>query len=180
MDKPIRVVTDSSSDLTPEIQQAYDIPVVPLNVHFGTTSFPDGELTLKGVTREATLDVTFNGGAQITAWYLGIYEANYTPAADDTAANIAGRCTESTAYDETTREVLTIAAPAGNAITNSANRAVFTMNATKTIYGCILASASAKQSALGTLMSTTLFTNARAVIAGDELLVTYTLTAADA
>ena len=126
------------------------------------------------------LDVTFNGGAQITAWYLGIYEANYTPAADDTAANIAGRCTESTAYDETTREVLTIAAPAGNAITNSANRAVFTMNATKTIYGCILASASAKQSALGTLMSTTLFTNARAVIAGDELLVTYTLTAADA
>lgn len=126
------------------------------------------------------LDVTFNSGAQITAWYLGIYESNYTPQADDTAANISARSIESTAYDETTREIFSNAAPAGNAITNSATRAIFTMNATKTIYGCFLASASAKQSTLGTLMSATLFTNARAVISGDELLVTYTLTAADA
>lgn len=125
------------------------------------------------------LDVAFNSGAQITAWYLGIYEGNYTPQADDAAANIAARSTESTAYNEAARVTFQNAAPAGNAVTNSANRAVFTMNATKTIYGCFLASTSAKQSTLGTLMSVTLFTNARAVISGDELLVTYTLTASD-
>lgn len=44
MAKPIRIVTDSSSDLTPEIQQTYGISVVPLNVHFGTTCYPDDEL----------------------------------------------------------------------------------------------------------------------------------------
>lgn len=37
----IAIVTDSTSDLTPETQVRYGITVVPLNVHFGQESFKD-------------------------------------------------------------------------------------------------------------------------------------------
>lgn len=37
----IAIVTDSTSDLTPETQERYGITVVPLNVHFGQESFKD-------------------------------------------------------------------------------------------------------------------------------------------
>lgn len=125
------------------------------------------------------LDILFKSGTQITAWYLGIFEANYTPAADDTAANIAVRCTESTAYVEAARVAFTTGAIAANAVDNTASRAVFTINATKTMYGVFLASTSAKSGTLGSLLSVAKFTTARPVISGDELLVTYTMTAQD-
>lgn len=125
------------------------------------------------------LDSLFNSAAQITAWYIGISESNYTPAADDAASNISSRSVESTAYDELNRVTLQTAAAAANAVTNSANRAVFTMNATKTIYNCFVVSNSGKNSTLGTLLANVQLTQARAVIAGDELLVTYTMTAQD-
>lgn len=125
------------------------------------------------------LGVTFNSVTQISGWYLGIYETNYTPQADDDATNVASRTTESTAYNEGTRVSWQKGAVAANAISNSANRATFTMNATKTIYGCFLVSNSAKQAVSGTLISVAPFTNARSVISGDELVVTYTLTASD-
>lgn len=125
------------------------------------------------------LDILFKDGVKVTAWYLGIFEANYTPAADDTAANIAARCTESTAYDEAARVAFTAGTIAANAIDNSAARATFTINATKTMYGVFLASTSAKSGTLGKLLSVAKFTTARPVIAADELLVTYTMTAQD-
>lgn len=39
---PVRIVTDSTSDLPPDIAAAAGITVVPLNVHFGTETFRDG------------------------------------------------------------------------------------------------------------------------------------------
>jgi DegV family protein with EDD domain len=38
----VKVVTDSTSDLTPEIAAALGITVVPLNVHFGAETYRDG------------------------------------------------------------------------------------------------------------------------------------------
>jgi len=38
----IRIVTDSTSDLTPALRKEYGIEVVPLTVHFGPESFLDG------------------------------------------------------------------------------------------------------------------------------------------
>lgn len=125
------------------------------------------------------LDVVIRGATQITAWYLGIYESNYTPLPTDTAATIATNSIESTAYDEATRPAFTPGVVASNSVDNSASRAVFTINATRTMYGVFLISESTKSSTLGTLMSAALFTNARSVIAGDQLMVTYTLTAQD-
>lgn len=42
MGRKIAIVTDSASDLTPELQEAHAITVVPLNVHFGQETFRDG------------------------------------------------------------------------------------------------------------------------------------------
>lgn len=42
----IKIVTDSTADLTKELIEEYDIEVVPLTVHIGEESFKDGSLTL--------------------------------------------------------------------------------------------------------------------------------------
>lgn len=126
------------------------------------------------------LGVMFNSATQITTWYLGLFEGNYTPVAGVTAATITAASTECTAYDEATRVEYTEAAPSGQAITNSASRATFTFNATKTIYGAFLVSASAKSATTGTLFSAARFASAKAVVDEDQLLLTYTFSAASA
>lgn len=126
------------------------------------------------------LDVAYNGGVQIASWYIGLFEGNYTPVAGDTAATFATAATESTAYTQATRPLWSVAAPASQQITNSASKAQFTMNATKTIYGAFIISNSTKGGTSGTLTAASRFASARNVILDDELLITYTLSAADA
>lgn len=123
------------------------------------------------------LNTVFHGSAQITTWYLALFEGNYTPVATLTAATFTAAATENTTYDETVRQDYVEAASAGQSITNSANKATFTMNATKTIYGAGLVSASAKSATTGTLMSAARFGAAKAVVAADQLLLTYTFAA---
>lgn len=123
------------------------------------------------------LGVMFNGATQITTWYLGIFEGNYTPLATVTAATITAASTECTTYVSATRPEFVEAAPATQSITNSANRASFVFNATKTIYGAFLVSASAKSATTGTLFSAARFGASRSVVANDELLLSYTFTA---
>ena len=126
------------------------------------------------------LSIMFNGGTQIGTWYIGLFEGNYTPVATVTAATITSASTECTAYDESTRVAYVEAAPSSQSITNSANRAQFTFNATKTIYGAFLVSASAKSATSGTLFSAARFASSKSVVATDQLLMTYTFTAASA
>lgn len=126
------------------------------------------------------LDAVFHGGSQISTWYIGIFEGNYTPVPGDTASDIATNSTESTAYDEANRVEWNEAAPSGQSIDNSANRAQFTMNDTKTIYGAFLISSNTKEGTTGTLMSASKFSASRSVQSSDQLLITYTFTAADA
>jgi len=126
------------------------------------------------------LNVVFHGGTQVPTWYIGLFEGNYTPQPTDTAANIATNATESTAYSETARPTWTEAAAASQQITNSASKATFTINATKTIYGAFLISNSTKSGTTGTLAAASKFAASRAVVSADQLLITYTLTAADA
>jgi hypothetical protein len=123
------------------------------------------------------LDVHFNGGTQIATWYIAPFEGNYTPVAGVTAATITAASTECTAYDEATRVEYNEADPASQSVTNSANKATFTFNATKTIYGAFLVSQSAKSSTSGVLFSAARFSASKAVVDNDQLLVTYTITA---
>ncbi|HOA15003.1 MAG TPA: DegV family protein [Bacillota bacterium] len=41
MTKKIALVTDSLSDLTPELIEKYDVNIVPINIHFGEETFKD-------------------------------------------------------------------------------------------------------------------------------------------
>jgi len=125
----------------------------------------------------ALLDIMFHGSAQISTWYLGVFEGNYTPVASVTASTIAGDSTESMAYDEASRPAFDEAAASGQSITNSASRATFTFNASKTIYGAFLISDSVKSGTAGTLFSAARFSSTKNVVAGDQLLLAYTFSA---
>lgn len=124
------------------------------------------------------LDTVFHGGTAVATWYVGIYEGNYVPLATDTASNFPGSATECIAYDEATRIEYNEAAASGQSITNSANKATFTINATKTVYGGFLISVATKSATTGTLMAAAKFGTARSVVSGDQLLITYTFSAA--
>lgn len=126
------------------------------------------------------LGVTFNAATQVATWYVALFESNSTPAATWTAGQIGTEQTECTAYDEATRVQYVEAAPASQQITNSASKATFTINATKTIYGAMLVSDSTKSATTGTLMAASKFSAARSVVATDQLLITYTISASDA
>lgn len=123
------------------------------------------------------LDVLFHGATQVTTWYLGVFEGNYTPVATLTAATVTAASTECTAYDETTRQAYDEAAAASQSITNAASKATFTFNAAKTIYGAFLVSASAKSATSGTLFSAARFGTAKTVVDDDQLLLTYVFNA---
>ena len=124
------------------------------------------------------LGVYFNAATQITQWYCGTFEGNYTPVAGVTAATITSASTECTAYDEATRPAYNEAAPASQSITNSASKATFTFNATKTIYGAFLISNNTKSGTTGVLFSAARFGTSKNVVDDDQLLLTYTFNAA--
>jgi hypothetical protein len=122
--------------------------------------------------------VILGGGTQVNPFYVGIFEANVTPGASLTHATLVSVLTECTAYDETTRPAYVEGAIAAGAVDNSASRAVFTMNATKTIYGAFLASSNVKSTtAAGTCLSAAKFSASRAVVDDDELAVKVALSA---
>lgn len=126
------------------------------------------------------LDVCLSGATQKTTWYVGIFEGNYTPVATDTAANITANSTESTAYTEANRPTWVDAGASSQSITNSASKATFTINATKTIYGAFLISDNTKSGTSGVLFAASKFSVSRAVVLDDQLLITYTVQAASA
>lgn len=117
-------------------------------------------------------NVEFHGDPQITSWFCGIYEGDFTPSSGNTMALLPSQATESTAYAEATRQAWVEAAASVGAITNAAAEAKFTMNATKTLYGAFLSSGSVKGSTTGFLASITRFTTPRPCIPGDDIFVT--------
>ena len=59
----VKIVTDSTADLPPQVAEELDITVVPLNVHFGEETFSDGvdmdsEQFFRRLTSEADLPKT--------------------------------------------------------------------------------------------------------------------------
>ena len=116
---------------------------------------------------------------QITTWYIGLYGAgaSNTPAAGDTASSHTG-WTENTNYSEANRPTATFASATNanpSVVTNTASKAVFTMNATTTIGGAFLISNNTKGGTTGTLFSAADFQSPgdRSVVSGDVLNVTY-------
>jgi hypothetical protein len=136
-------------------------------------------VTTEGLNR--ILDVMFHGTTQTASWYCGLIETDTAPAAGmnyDVPV-----FTESTSYDEATRPVYDEAAAAAGSTTNSASKAVFTINATKTMYGAALFSINTKGDHTGgannVLYCYAKFTTSRAVLDDDIINLTYTVTSAD-
>jgi len=118
------------------------------------------------------------GTTQYASWYIGIYQGNYTPVASDTAASIATNSTECTSFTAITRQQFVPVASTAQSLTNAASRASFTFNGSVTIYGAFVCSSSTLNGATGTLLSAMKLSSSKSVTSGDQLLVTYSLTAA--
>lgn len=119
------------------------------------------------------------GGAGRT-WYVGLFEGAHVPGDGDTYA-VPG-FTEVSTYDEANRPVWTGVLGTKQA-TNSAAKAVFTHNASKTITGAFIASHNVKGDtafAGAVLFASSRFASQRVVVATDVLNVTYTLQASSA
>lgn len=129
------------------------------------------------------MNAQFHGVAAIGTWYCVMSETNTAPAAGMTYATPS--FTETQAYGEGTRPVFNEAASSGGSVTNSANKAVFTINGTKTMYGAGLvgggsaATTKGDTAGGGTLWDFCLFANSRAVLANDVINLTVTVSAAD-
>lgn len=121
------------------------------------------------------LDVVLHQATVVPTWYVALFEGNVTPTNTLTAATFTATCTETTAYAEATRVPYVEGTASGGTTDNAASRAVFTINATKTIYGGALISASAKSATSGVILAASKFSLARAVVAADELSVRYSI-----
>lgn len=129
------------------------------------------------------LNSALTGGTQKTNWYIGLFSNNYTPVASVTAATVSAASGETSAYDEATRVAYTGATSAAQVVTNSANRATFSINVDGTnLYGGFLVTEALKAGvdAGGTeeLLAITQFGSLKTLDDGDQLLVTYTVSAA--
>ena len=120
------------------------------------------------------LDTQFHASTQVTTWSIGLKGAG-TPAAGDTMASHS-TWSEISDYSGDRKE-WTEGAAASGSMTN-ASSVDFTINGTATIAGAFL-NTSATGTA-GTLYGVVDFSSARAVISGDTLQVTVTVTAASA
>ena len=129
------------------------------------------------------LDQIGAGAAQVTALYCLMFEDDETPDADTTYA--VPVFTETEAYDEGTRPEYVPAAATGKSMSNTANKAVFTMNASKTLYGAALVGGGSAPSTKGNtagggkMLAAGKFGTAQPVISGNVVNLTYTLTSDD-
>ena len=129
------------------------------------------------------LNAMFHGTAAVGTWYIGIFESNTTPLVTHTYA-VPG-FTECSAYTEAARQAFVEAAASGKSITNAANKATFTINDTKTIYGAALFGGGTDPTVIGNtagggvLFASSKFSLSKSVVSTDVLLVTCTITLAD-
>ena len=124
------------------------------------------------------LSSTFDGGTQITAWYVGLKNAGSIAAADTMSSHSGW--TENTDYSQSVRQTLTLGTAASGSIDNTGNLATYSINGTATVAGAFVVSNSTKSGTTGTLYGAVDFSSSRSVISGDTLTVTVTLTAASA
>ncbi len=106
-------------------------------------------------------------GTRYTTWFVELFESNTTPAPTDTIASY----TECQSYDEASRPIFTPGAVAAGGVDNSAAKAVFTMNATKAVYGGMIVSGSGKGTTSGVLVSAVKFGAVKNVVAGDVIRI---------
>lgn len=122
------------------------------------------------------LDVTFRNQTQIATWYMGLVDnSGFSAFADaDTMSSHSG-WNEFTTYSDANRITWVPAAAASRAISNSVTSADFNINGSGTVKGIFITSDNTKSGTTGTLWATAAFASTVAVVNGDVLKVTYTI-----
>lgn len=123
------------------------------------------------------LDVLLHGTTQVDPWYVGL-KLTGTVAAGDTYASHAG-WTEFKEYSGDRKEYVEGAA-ASRQVTNSGSVATFDITSSGIVYGGLLCSIASKDSGTGTLLCAADIASFRTVDSGDQINVTYTITASGA
>lgn len=138
---------------------------------------PYNRVVNEGLTN--ILDTVFHNQTPIAAWYVAPFYNNDIVAA--TSTYTTHTYTEFAEYSQTSRPAWVEAASSGQSITNSANKATFSISGASTLYGAVLVSGATKSDVASgnTLMCGVQFSSSRAVESGDTLQVTYTISAAD-
>lgn len=123
------------------------------------------------------LDKYFKGSSYTAAFYVGLVDNGSFSAiaAGDTMSSHTGWL-ESAVYSNATRPALTLGSVSAKSVDNSASQASFTINSTGTVNGAFVTTNSTKSGTTGTLYGAASFSGTRAVISGDVLNVTVTLT----
>lgn len=122
--------------------------------------------------RNHVWDVVFNGAAQNTEWFFGVFEGNATPSQEIQASTWVSALGECTTYTPATRPRFVTAAAAAGAVNNTNSRAEMTFTAAKRIYGAVIVSASAKGSGSGVVASAVRFDTHKDLQVGDTLRLT--------
>jgi hypothetical protein len=122
------------------------------------------------------LDATFKTGVSTPLWYVGL-KGSGTVLATDTMASHS-TWSELVPYSNSNRPAFNPGTISGGAVDNSANKAVFDINATATIFGCFLTNNNTKSGTTGILYGGGDFASSRSVANGDTLSITVTLTQA--
>ena len=125
------------------------------------------------------LDVYFSDATPTasTSWYIGLVDSSgYTALNDaDTMSSHSG-WNEFTSYSEANRVAWGPGTPSGQSITNS-SPATFNISGSGTLKGIFVVTNNTKSGTSGTLWATALFSADVPVSNGDQLRVTYTVSA---
>lgn len=176
----LRALANNHFDLAPDGKVL--IPSMGLQIGGGFTHsvngrderFDDNLLPTLGLNH--VLNVVLHGTAQIATWYVAPFKNNSAPGAGLTGANFNTDLDELTEYAETTRPAYVEAAAAGGAITNSASKAAFTINAPVNNWGAALLSSSVKEDGTDLCLAAVKYAAVRPLVAADILNLQYGLT----
>ncbi len=121
------------------------------------------------------LDTQFAAGTPVTAWFIGIVDnSGFSAFADADVMNSHAGWNEFTTYTEATRVAWAEDAASSRSITNTTS-SDFAITGSGTLKGIFLVSNSTKSGTTGVLWATAAFASNVAVVNGDSLKITYTV-----
>ena len=135
-------------------------------------------LTLDAAIND-NLTIYFKDGTKKTIWYVGLKSSAEAVSAAWTSANVNSGFTEFQLYDETNRPIWTSGSVSSKSVSNTASPAVFTVNATGTIWGAFIISQNTKGGTTGILWCCSNLVSVRNVYDDDVITVIYTITGTD-
>lgn len=121
--------------------------------------------------RKHMMATEYKGGAQVTQWYIALFEGNYTPVDSLTANDFPTAAVEFMAYPGSTRKEFVTGPINSGSVDNFENKAEFVFTEDKTVYGGVITSSSVKGSVNGVLSSAVRFPSPKTMQAGDKLEV---------